>query len=785
MMRVKRIAATALLAVMIMSILSFPASGENDVISVGASYTVAPESPVENAFPNLANKDDGKSLTDGKKGANESSDKSYIHFYRGTYYCATIDLGAEMAVSGVNVGQFQVVGAGIHFSRRIYMYVSSDGENFTEVGSYENDNIIRDGGNTRKEFEVKADATYKARYVRVRFSSDVYCYVDEISVLGSKDVPADAKNPENPYKVENVGFKGAVDGINHICLIYTGEYYMDNTSNIGKVTQEQFTPYLCYVDNSGKPTDMMFEGLLFLPLQPISSSENANMPHSFGKKTGWEAYLDATIGKTGTEICNLAALNAEVAAKRDTLGLDKDYKYPVYIAVPYVEPSNIVFGEINGENVTPSSVEARNTIVDWYVDLVIEKFNNAGFDNLKLNGFYWYSETILYKHGDSDIQTIKHFNEYAQNKGYSTTWIPYYCAPGFERAVELGFSAAVLQTGHAFKRAENSETGDSKPASCDDAAAQAEKHGLGIEVEVSGLDEDGYKRYYKYLQASYAAGHMEDGLFMYYQNGGPGAYYSASKAAAGSLPRRAYDITYQFIKGTFSSQAPTLADGYTIVVKKDSKTSGTLPIIDKDSAKGELSVINASKPESFKMLLEGSGFFVINTKDSDFVGDAEISFNITDGFNTSDKVTVKIKVVEDCLVIDSENRTMRDNFAVVYDTGSSTQTADGAYEVVVENGVVTKVGGNNNAIPKNGYVIAATGSKKDYLEANATVGNTVLYDSITQNVAFVGEKKPTESSSNDPAPSSNPYIPLIIAGCAAVGLAAAAIFAVFKSKKKK
>ncbi|MBO5908727.1 MAG: family 10 glycosylhydrolase [Clostridia bacterium] len=69
-------------------------------------------------------------------------------------------------------------------------------------------------------------------------------------------------------------------------------------------------------------------------------------------------------------------------------------------------------------------------------------------------------------------------------------------------------------------------------------------------------------------------------------------------------------------------------------------------------------------------------------------GDNEIKFNQHNALLSSTGITV----------LDSEY-------------GKSTETGEEYYEVVVENGCVASVGGNNNSISENGYVIAAKGER--------------------------------------------------------------------------
>ncbi len=83
--------------------------------------------------------------------------------------------------------------------------------------------------------------------------------------------------------------------------------------------------------------------------------------------------------------------------------------------------------------------------------------------------------------------------------------------------------------------------------------------------------------------------------------------------------------------------------------------------------------------------------------------------------------------------------TVRDtNQMIVYtpEHGTFTGTNEYGYEIVVENGVVTKLGGNNSAIPENGYVVSLHGSTAKWMRVKVVKGMTAQFDPQTLNVVF-------------------------------------------------
>lgn len=86
---------------------------------------------------------------------------------------------------------------------------------------------------------------------------------------------------------------------------------------------------------------------------------------------------------------------------------------------------------------------------------------------------------------------------------------------------------------------------------------------------------------------------------------------------------------------------------------------------------------------------------------------------------------------------DALNSTRRENQMIIYTfSGEYTGTNAYGYEVVVTNGVVTSVGGNNNRIPQNGFVVSGHGTAGEWLSANIIVGMKASYSASTYTITF-------------------------------------------------
>ena len=586
-------------------------------LSIGKSYTVSYDSPIENAYPKKAYKQESK-LTDGQYASSTSYNESaFTQFYRGTFLYLTFDLESVCAVESVSVHGLRNNPAGIYEPRNISVAVSEDGESFGTVALYK-DSAPAGGAKSAAAFEVPIylPKPYKARYVRLTINSDVFLYLDEVTVTGSEDASAGASaSADEP--AEDAGYCGPIDGIRNICLMYT----------VGQYRSEHLLPYLAYVDTEGRPKDTLYDGMLFLP--------SGASGFDFSSPSGWDAYIDDLFGEKSNT--NLTALNDAVGLYGFELGFGEDYRYPVFLAVPKLKEGSDEF-----DGLYPLNLDNKLTIIKGYIDGMIRRFNDAGLDRLELKGFYWHEELIPYTEYNYAEDLVKGFTSYVHDRGYKALWIPYYCASGFERATELGFDGACLQAGYAFDHSQ-SENGDSLAAACEDSARQARKYGLGIEFELDLNVSNFYKRFFKYVHTAYATGCRDSGLMAMYQ----GVYdiYTCSRAEANSDKRNVYELLYQYISGTFTSIPPVLEDGQVILAETGTKVSGNLTVVDPDSAKNALKIKERNVQEGLTAVFEGDGFYLINTKDT-VPGSYSVRLTLTDGYNLSDPAEIRVVVYD-------------------------------------------------------------------------------------------------------------------------------------------
>ncbi|MBR4852670.1 MAG: family 10 glycosylhydrolase [Clostridia bacterium] len=82
--------------------------------------------------------------------------------------------------------------------------------------------------------------------------------------------------------------------------------------------------------------------------------------------------------------------------------------------------------------------------------------------------------------------------------------------------------------------------------------------------------------------------------------------------------------------------------------------------------------------------------------------------------------------------INGFNKTRGENALIIYNQSGSTATNEWGTEAIVgADGRITSVGGNNNKVPKGGFVISGHGVNSDWVTKNAKVGMKASYDTAT------------------------------------------------------
>lgn len=529
-------------------------------LALGRPYTVSVSdfdaglANIEQSFPDT----DQAELTDGLFGDISSySHPAWVGYLRQGNRTITIDLGRPSGVYTIRAHFLQDKAAGIRFPRKVNFAISMNGQHWANIGTVTTAIPLSRDGKLEQWFSI--NAMVKARYVRVTFLPDVWSFIDEIEVIGTAtpdhvNVLKPDKKGSDQLKPRGYARPGtaATAGASHQVLIYTGTYKNQPLLTWDKA---RFIPYVGYVASDGSITDFMFDSFLFLPVSPNAAGRRYDSGAPQSNMEDWVTYLNQIFA----DGYQLEALNEAVGEVKAILG-KSDYQLPVYIAVPYPSPSQTNFGDLDGDGVSESFSEAsypddpirayhnRVAAIEWYMDEVIRRWNEAGLDQLRLAGFYWHSETVLYANSEFEEAVIRAFNRLAHERGMLTEWIPYFNAEGFRDWAEYGFDVAVHQPNYVF----NTSVPKSR---LDSAADLAYKYGLGVEMEMNWqvLHLSEYQnRYYDYLDQGVAKGYMTGAFLSWYQE--VKLLYDAAYST-NPMARDVYDKTYQFIKGTYQPRS--------------------------------------------------------------------------------------------------------------------------------------------------------------------------------------------------------------------------------------
>lgn len=501
-------------------------------IALHKPYTVS--FPASDAYPDV----DGKELTDGTYGSTDFMDSAWVGHNANIDREFVIDLQEAKSISSIKMNALNDSGVGISLPEVVKMYVSENGVDWAQLitipklpsqgsvftGSYEWDGKI----NGLPSHQPQGTMVY-ARYVKIYAMVDFWLFIDEMEVWGVDGKLKKAVKPiPDPYVAPNYLQAGEKTGnINDLVLFYNGQY----SGDVGNWTSSYFEPYVTYMDTNGQPTDWMFDAGLFLGTAANSGrvfSEGANPSN----KADWEWYAGKTL--TGPN-ADAAQLNEAVKQAAQAMN-DPNHKMKVVIMIPFPASNQTNFGDVDGDGITENlSVQAdKQKALNWYIDLVRQKWGTGNFTNLELTGFYWMSETV------SDQEAMKYTADLVHSLGYKYYWIPYYEASLYWKWEYLGFDAMAYQPNHYFANT----TADR----IREAADRAKRVGSGLEIELDdGVFLDGRRqKLIDYLQGAQDYGYDGNTFRAYYQD-----LHTLYKAATSTKKRdrQVYEWMYSLIKG--------------------------------------------------------------------------------------------------------------------------------------------------------------------------------------------------------------------------------------------
>lgn len=427
-------------------------------------------------------------------------------------------------------------------------------------GIWEKNRVLAENKGLEIDKEVELNLQVKDEYFFVYIDGQLALEADSVKykngkiVLFSENAAFEAKDCYISYTVDNDmqsqdrGYFPKADqrggGISHMVLIYG-----NNGSTWKALDAYPYVGYMQPLEEAGYQIvfeDYLFDSFLFLALRAPDGyafdSANRGKP---ARKEEWQWYIDSLF----TEGEQLDAFDKAFALVNEQLGEERKAK--VYIMIPYPMQQTRDFGAVDNTGPLKFSLsdpdentKQRFKAIKWYVDQVLERFNDLNPDNLELVGFYWLAENIE-KRVPGEEALIKEVSNYLHQQDLKFSWIPYYSVYERREYEKLGFDICIYQPNYMF----NKEIPISRLV---DAAKEAYRYNLGLEIEADSTalsTYSGRERFYDYLRAGVSFGYMKEATHAYYQENN-----LFGSAAINSNPdiRAIYDNLYKYIKGTYS-----------------------------------------------------------------------------------------------------------------------------------------------------------------------------------------------------------------------------------------
>lgn len=336
------------------------------------------------------------------------------------------------------------------------------------------------------------------------------------------------------------------DYAENILLTYVGYYPSKEPdgTNVGEWDKERFIPYVAHLNEKGLIDDYFFDSFVFAALR----SPYNGCYHRYydwvtnsreGRKEDWQWLIDKLFSRNK----QLQALDQAMGQVNEALKGNRKAK--VFLLIPFPDVSSKKFGSLEDENICEdlSSVDARNRAIKWYLDELINRFNDMDYRNLKLSGFYWMQEDVD-PSVSGEVENIKYTIDYLHSKGFKIGWIPWSGAALKEKGSEIGFDFTLIQPNHYFQ----TETDIGRIEKIANIANESNS-GIEIEFDVEVLNSEWHKESLNnYLDGGIRYGYMNNSLLGYYQGvyGLYNMYYSENPEG-----KKVYDDIYSFSKGRY------------------------------------------------------------------------------------------------------------------------------------------------------------------------------------------------------------------------------------------
>lgn len=244
-------------------------------------------------------------------------------------------------------------------------------------------------------------------------------------------------------------------------------------------TKDQLKPYVAHTYADGRQS-WFFDSFMFVEFT-TSKANGASFATKYNngraaRRADWEKLLHLQMGDESQNACY--ALNELIGDLKPQLGTPES-KHTVVFTMPIAVYQFQNWGELDGKPLDFNNMEDRIAAQKWYIDQLLDLWNEMNYDNLDMIGFYWVDEFISEDNYFTDT-VAKAISEYLHEKGLKLYWIPYYFSnPNALKWKSYGFDLCLLQPNYMFK------LNGAYPAMAKlyDAIAQAKNYGMGLEVE--------------------------------------------------------------------------------------------------------------------------------------------------------------------------------------------------------------------------------------------------------------------------------------------------------------
>ncbi len=328
-------------------------------------------------------------------------------------------------------------------------------------------------------------------------------------------------NGDNPGTPKNLGRK-----INNII------WYKD----------EEYLPYVAYLaDSTYEPKDWMFDSGLFLGYSGSSSGQD----YGWGKtlKDDWTDYLNA-IFMPHRQLQKLDEIIGRVKLKLK----DPSYQMKMAVMIPCANSEVEDFGDIDGDGLSENMSIPGNRLKTeiWYLNELLNRWDQANLKNIKLVALYWMKEDVK-----KDRDLVKAVSDEVHKRGLLFEWIPYFKAD-YQDWKDYGFDFVEYQPNYAWMHREYwGQSPD--PQQLVEAAKRARDNHMGIEIEFDYRALTGGINLRAYLDhgALNREKYMNNCLTGYYQEVYTLAQICYSSSTESPWARDAYDNLYRYIHNTY------------------------------------------------------------------------------------------------------------------------------------------------------------------------------------------------------------------------------------------